>query len=133
VALNAIGTSSSGTAIVTLSAPSATARVFVRTNFAFDSFALTTHDRRVLTKLAARMVKDKIHSMTLIGYTDNLGSLRYNDVLSRERAASVGKFLMERVLRLGYHGLNLHEVGRGILTTGANRSLDRTVIVSFGH
>lgn len=133
VALNAIGTSSSGTAIVTLSAPSATARVFVRTNFAFDSFALTTHDRRVLTKLAARMVKDKIHSMTLIGYTDDLGSLRYNDVLSRERAASVGKFLMERVLRLGYHGLNLHEVGRGILTTGANRSLDRTVIVSFGH
>jgi outer membrane protein OmpA-like peptidoglycan-associated protein len=133
VALNAIGSSSPGRATVTLGTSSSRARSSVTTNFTFDSFALTVHDQRVLTQLAARVVKDKMHLMTLTGYTDDVGSLSYNDVLSGERAAAVGTFLMARVLHLGYHGLTLHEVGRGILTTGANRALDRTVIVSFGQ
>jgi outer membrane protein OmpA-like peptidoglycan-associated protein len=81
--------------------------------------------------LASRIVKDKILSLTLSGYTDDIGSATFNSVLSRERAVAVGQFLMARVIRLGYHGLTLHEVGKGILTANANRSLDRTVTITY--
>jgi flagellar motor protein MotB len=135
VALNAIGSSAPGAVAVKSSSASSsfpsTGRFAVTTNFAFGSFTLTALDKRALTELATRIVKDKILSLTLSGYTDDIGSATFNSVLSRERAVAVGQFLMARVLRLGYHGLTLHEFGKGILTSSANRSLDRTVTIAY--
>ena len=97
------------------------------TRFAFASFALTPADRVALLRLASRVVSFKTRSLTLLGYTDKTGSLSYNKVLSAERAAAVGAFLMAAVHRLGYHGLVLHEAGRGVLAASADPALDRTV------
>jgi titin len=131
VARNAVGPSAPGTFTSKLvSVTPSRERVSVTANFAFGSFVLTARDRRELTKLTTRIVGEKIHSLTLFGYTDDRGSVRFNRVLSRQRADAAGQFLLAQVRRLGYHTLTLHEVGRGILTSGSNRSLDRKVTIT---
>jgi outer membrane protein OmpA-like peptidoglycan-associated protein len=99
----------------------------VTTNFAFSSSALTTSDQQALIRLAKRIVKSKIHSLTVLGYTDSVGSASFNEALSSERAKSVGAFLLSQVHRLGDHSLILHESGKGILATGSNAANSRMV------
>jgi outer membrane protein OmpA-like peptidoglycan-associated protein len=72
----------------------------------------------------------RVGALTVLGYTDNVGSVAYNEVLSRERAAAVGEFLAAQFQRMGYHSVSMHERGKGISTVSSNRALDRTVTIS---
>jgi titin len=103
------------------------AQFAVTTNFSNASSALSASDERALVSLAKRIVKSGTHSLTVLGYTSDVGSASYNQLLSRERASSVGAFLLSEVHRLGDHSLVLHESGKGILVTGSNAAQDRMV------
>ncbi len=63
-----------------------------------------------LSQLAARLAKEgnkvKVH---LVGYTDYLGNDNYNKELSKQRAISVGRFLISR----GVAGSSIIAEGRG--------------------
>jgi outer membrane protein OmpA-like peptidoglycan-associated protein/predicted RNA-binding protein with TRAM domain len=127
VALTTAGPSTPGT-----SAPTtllAIQRVALTTHFAFGSYALSKHVRTALRAFARRVVLSKVHALTLLGYTDDVGSVTYNDVLSRERATAVGEFLKAQFRRMAYDNLTMHEIGKGVLTIASNRALDRIATI----
>ena len=72
----------------------------------------------------------RIRSLTLLGYTDDIGPAAFNKGLSQERAESVGDFLQAQFLRMGYRVIDIHEHGMGVSMSALNRALDRTVIIS---
>ena len=104
-------------------------RVVAIAHFTFDSFALTARDRRALGRLATMVVRTKVHSLSLFGYTDVVGGAPYNAALSRERAVAVGRYLTMLVERRGYHGLAIREIGKGVLRNGESRAQNRKVTV----
>jgi outer membrane protein OmpA-like peptidoglycan-associated protein len=128
VALTASGTSSPSSSGQTVLVDQ---RVALKTDFAFASYSLTTHARSDLRSFARKVTALHIHSLTLIGYTDDIGSTSYNQGLSRERAESVANFLTAQFLRMGYHSISIHERGKGVLKIAPNRALDRTVTISY--
>jgi outer membrane protein OmpA-like peptidoglycan-associated protein len=105
--------------------------VALTTHFAFASYALTSHARSALRSFARKLTNLHMDSLTVLGYTDDIGSSAYNKVLSQERAMSVGSFLKAQFLRLGYHAFAIRERGKGVLRTASNRALDRTATISF--
>jgi outer membrane protein OmpA-like peptidoglycan-associated protein len=130
---NVVALSASGTSSPTKSGPTVLAlqRVALKTDFAFASYSLTTHAQRDLRSFAARVKALHVRSLTLIGYTDDIGSIAYNKVLSRERAESVATFLEAQFRRMGYHSISIHERGKGVLKIAPNRARDRTVTISY--
>jgi outer membrane protein OmpA-like peptidoglycan-associated protein/predicted RNA-binding protein with TRAM domain len=129
VALTAAGHSSPGASTsITISSVQ---HVALTTHFAFASYALTSHAESNLRSFARKVMDLQMHSLTLLGYTDDLGPRAYNNVLSQERAMSVGSFLKAQFARLGYHSFAIRERGKGVSRTASNRALDRTVTISF--
>jgi outer membrane protein OmpA-like peptidoglycan-associated protein len=128
VALTASGASSPST-----SGPTklAVASVALKTDFAFASYSLTPFAQSNLRSFARKLVSLRVHSLTLTGYTDDIGSVAYNKVLSRERAASVARFLEAQFRQMGYHAITIHDSGKGVLKIASNRALDRTVTISY--
>jgi titin len=127
VALTASGVSSPSRSRPTMLAVQ---RVALRTHFAFASYSLTRHAQSALRSFARKVTALRIGSLTLLGYTDDIGSSAYNRELSRERAESVRNYLEAQFLRMGYHSITIHEHGMGVSTIASNRALDRTVIIS---
>ncbi|WP_143328007.1 OmpA family protein [Caballeronia pedi] len=70
-----------------------------KTNFAFDSAALTPNAKRILDKLVVDSKGAKFASVTVEGFTDSTGPDAYNVGLSQRRAQSVLDYLKG-------HGLN---------------------------
>lgn len=70
-----------------------------KTNFAFDSAALTPKAKSILNKLVAESKGTKFASVTVQGFTDSTGPEAYNVDLSERRAQSVLDYLKG-------HGLN---------------------------
>jgi titin len=128
VALTASGASSPGKSGPTMLV---VGHVALKTNFAFASYSLTTRAQNDLRAFARKVRALHIRSLTLTGYTDDIGSVAYNTVLSRERAASVANFLKTQFLRMGYRSVVIHHRGKGVLRIASNRALDRTVTISF--
>lgn len=69
--------------------------------FAFDRYSLkdiTDGGRAQLDALAARLLdeKDRIAHISVVGYTDRLGSDDYNQVLSQRRADTVAQYLVAK-------------------------------------
>lgn len=82
--------------------------------FVFDRYALKdiTDDGRVrLDDLAARLLneKERITRISVVGYTDRLGSDAYNQLLSQRRAESVAEYLEAK----GVPGALISAQGRG--------------------
>jgi outer membrane protein OmpA-like peptidoglycan-associated protein len=72
-----------------------------------------------------------VRSLTLLGYTDDVGTSTYNKALSRERAASVGVYLTAQFHHIGYRSFTIREQGKGVLRVGSKRADDRTVTISY--
>jgi outer membrane protein OmpA-like peptidoglycan-associated protein len=114
---------------------SATGRASVRdvtlAHFAFSSFALTANDRGTLGRFATMIIQTRLHAVTLIGFTDDLGRIPYNQVLSQERAGAVARYLTAQLERRGYRGLVIRETGKGMLRAGDSRAANRKVTAVF--
>lgn len=64
--------------------------------FAFDESILTAKAKGELDKVARSLNGRKYRSVTVFGYTDNIGTAKYNKKLSQRRADAVKKYLVER-------------------------------------
>ncbi|MCG8548117.1 MAG: OmpA family protein [Alphaproteobacteria bacterium] len=61
--------------------------------FKSNSTALTANSENTLTEAMEAIRKDKVQKVRVVAYTDNKGSLRYNQQLSMRRAESIKKRL----------------------------------------
>ena len=61
--------------------------------FKSNSTALTANSENTLTEAMDAIRKDKVQKVRIVAYTDNKGSLRYNQQLSMRRAESIKKRL----------------------------------------
>lgn len=65
--------------------------------FAFDKAGLTPDARTRLDALAARLSSaDDVNGARIVGYADRIGTVSYNDRLSKKRADNVRAYLIER-------------------------------------
>ncbi|MBO0329138.1 OmpA family protein [[Muricauda] lutisoli] len=64
-------------------------------NFNFDRFDLQPKAEQSLKDIYEYLEKHPSLKVAISGHTDDLGSDEYNDVLSRERAASVAQYLID--------------------------------------
>ncbi len=77
-------------------------------NFNFDRFDLQPKAKQSLQDVYEYLKKHPNLKVSISGHTDDLGSEDYNDVLSRQRAQSVARYLMtlglekERISSKGY-------------------------------
>ena len=63
-------------------------------NFNFDRFDLQPKAKQSLRDVFEYLQKNPNLKVSISGHTDDLGSDEYNDVLSKERATTVAKYLM---------------------------------------
>jgi OmpA-OmpF porin, OOP family len=77
--------------------------------FDFDKYTLTDEAKASLDKLAADVKADKRYFIALEGFTDNIGAKEYNEALSRRRADSVERYLVEHEVPL----YRVHMIGLG--------------------
>lgn len=78
-------------------------------NFDFDRFELQPKARRSLKDVYDYLKKNPNLKVSISGHTDDQGSDEYNDVLSRQRATTVAKYLM----RLGLPKSRITSAGYG--------------------
>lgn len=64
-------------------------------NFNFDKFDLQPKAKQSLQDVYDYLKKNPNLKVAISGHTDDLGSDEYNDVLSKERAGSVAKYLLK--------------------------------------
>ena len=77
--------------------------------FDFDSYQLRLETKKNLGKLAKTLNKYDDTKINVLGHTDNVGKIDYNEKLSLERAVSVDNYLKEKEVS----GLRLVPVGFG--------------------
>ncbi len=63
--------------------------------FAFDSSELTQKNRELLSRIAGVLLVSKGYGLTVYGYTDDVGSIEYNQFLSERRAKAVEDYLVQ--------------------------------------
>ena len=86
-----------------------------------------------LNSITTIFKKYQDNTITITGYTDNTGSASYNLLLSEERAANVGSYLISR----GVPPNRIFTKGRGRSnpiapnTTARGRSLNRRVVINL--
>ncbi len=81
--------------------------VFLKVNFQLNSYKLNEKSKRELTRIAVFMKGHLDLNLHLIGHTDTVGTLQYNQTLSEERAKEVYKYLYSQginITRLSYEG-----------------------------
>ncbi|KAK46602.1 membrane protein [Caballeronia jiangsuensis] len=91
-----------------------------KTNFAFDSAALTPKAKGILNQLVADSKGANFASVTVEGYTDSTGPDAYNVGLSKRRAQAVLSYLKER----GLHADNYSLKGFGKANPIASNATD---------
>jgi titin len=126
VALSGTGTSKPASVSTNVAS---TSNVLGSIGFAFDSSSLSAGDRRMVERVATKILATKIKRVTLEGYTDSVGSVAFNEVLSARRAAVTGKYLRELLTRRGDRTTKINIIGKGIRRNGTTASASRTVIV----
>jgi len=95
--------------------------------FDFDKATLNADNQRILEKMVLPAIKAN-SSVSIIGYTDRIGTEDYNKKLSAERANTVKAFLQSRATDARYTAMGVgesSEIYPNILPTG--RQLSRTV------
>lgn len=76
--------------------------------FDFDKSTLTSQGKSTLDRIASEIQQSGTTNLTVTGYTDRLGSAKYNQKLSERRANAAKSYLQSQ-------GVNAHitAVGRG--------------------
>lgn len=65
--------------------------------FEFNKYSLTAEAVNKLNSLAARLTSDsQVRSAKIIGYADRIGTVSYNERLSKRRADNVRRYLVSR-------------------------------------
>ena len=88
--------------------------------FDFDKAAIRPDAEASLSALTAVLKSFKDKTIRIIGHTDNKGSHKYNEALSRRRADSVSAWL---VRQSELHGFRFESMGRGESQPIANNAL----------
>jgi outer membrane protein OmpA-like peptidoglycan-associated protein len=102
--------------------------------FAFDQATLTSAANGVLTGVADKISKSGAGTVTIVGYTDDVGDDSYNQTLSLQRAQAVQAALQKLVTA---SGVSFQASGMGEQSpvadnsTDAGRALNRRVTVTF--
>jgi outer membrane protein OmpA-like peptidoglycan-associated protein len=84
-------------------------RVTIHVNFDFNKSTIKKSEDAELQKAVDFLKKNKDYKISLVGYTDSIGSDKYNQKLSERRANSVKEYLVA-------HGANARKIeasGRG--------------------
>lgn len=104
-------------------------RISMNIYFDFDDFALNDQARAQLGKLIDKLNNDPEWEVEVIGYTDNVGSSAYNQILSEKRAQSVVTHLKDAGVTVN----KVRQEGRGASSTSIDSmrgsSKDRRVEV----
>lgn len=64
--------------------------------FDTDSYVIADSAQQQLTKLAGYLVKNPAFKCAVLGYTDSIGSKKYNEMLSEKRALAVKTYLQQK-------------------------------------
>ena len=90
--------------------------------FEFNSTTLRPEAHALLDKVGAALASDDLGTFrfSVEGHTDSVGSERFNDQLSRDRAAAVKTYLMAR----GVREERLSTIGHGEATPVASNGTD---------
>ena len=108
--------------------------------FAFDRSTVSPDAKAVLANVVDQLKKAKPGSVSIVGYTDSIGTRRFNLGLSRRRASSVESYLRSSVRNggLAYRTKGLGEadpVAPNKLSNGqdnpAGRQKNRRVVITY--
>src|SRR5262245_42706472 len=69
--------------------------------FDFDSAELKPKNREVLSRIAGILLASKGYGLSVFGYTDDVGTIDYNQKLSLRRAAAVRDYLVQAGIEPG--------------------------------
>ena len=89
-------------------------------NFEFNKATLTKDSERILWRAYNAMISNPEVAVVITGHTDNVGSQKYNQVLSLKRAQSVKNWLVEK----GIASNRMRTVGRGLNEPVASNETD---------
>jgi outer membrane protein OmpA-like peptidoglycan-associated protein len=89
-------------------------------NFEFNKATLTKDSERILWRAYNAMVANPEVAVVITGHTDNVGSQKYNQVLSLKRAQAVKNWLVEQ----GIASNRMRTVGRGLNEPVASNETD---------
>lgn len=101
--------------------------------FDFDSYKIPSKSKMHLDKLAAYLKMRPLLNCNLKGFTDNMGSLEYNQELSLKRAKAVRDYIVSKGIqrgRLRYKGLYFLEPAADN-STASGRSENRRVEIEI--
>lgn len=102
--------------------------------FAKGSDALFTSSYPQLNRLAAQLAKRRTMHILIVGHTDNVGSVRSNKALSKKRAESVKRYLVDKRKikegRITVDGMG-EDVPLSANDTEANKAKNRRIEVKF--
>lgn len=101
-------------------------------HFAFDSYALDNKAKGILNEAAAMIKANLNKKVTLLGWTDSIGSDAYNKTLSRNRANAVKNYLAGQ----GIPASSMEAIGKGKSfkynnKTEEGRYMNRRTEISF--
>jgi outer membrane protein OmpA-like peptidoglycan-associated protein len=89
-------------------------------NFEFNKATLTKDSERILWRAYNAMIANPEVAVVITGHTDNVGSQKYNQVLSLKRAQAVKNWLVEK----GIASNRMRTVGRGLNEPVASNETD---------
>jgi Outer membrane protein and related peptidoglycan-associated (lipo)proteins len=89
-------------------------------NFEFNKATLTKESEIILWRAYNAMVANPEVAVVITGHTDNVGSQKYNQVLSMKRAEAVKNWLVEK----GIESSRMRTVGRGLNEPVASNETD---------
>ncbi|WP_139852964.1 OmpA family protein [Acinetobacter pullicarnis] len=110
-----------------------TLRLPERILFNFNEYEIKTTQQTELTRLSDQLKKYHLGKLKVIGHTDNIGQLEYNQQLSEKRAQSVAYIFIEN----GFENQNIKTIGRGSSQplfsndTDENRAKNRRVNITI--
>jgi len=84
-------------------------RISMNTLFDFDSAVLRADAGPALDALAKQLTQASYQKVDIVGHADRMGSGKYNQKLSEQRAEAV----RDHLLALGLDGTNLFAIGAG--------------------
>lgn len=95
--------------------------------FDFDNFALDEKARGQLDELIEKLETESGWQVEVVGYTDDLGNLAYNQMLSEQRAKAVVTYLDNADIKVK----SIKQEGKGAVTLGSDveRAKNRRVMV----
>ncbi len=110
-------------------------KVTLHFSFDFNSTDLDPDTEKFLSDLAGTLIENKNLHVHIMGYTDNIGSEKFNLRLSQKRADAVSQYLSRR----GIQADRIKSEGRGMKEplnanqTDAERALNRRVVITVSY